>query len=266
MSRFTFLRRHTDSRIDPLQEALGAISERARSPSPWTARAPFPTRPRPAFSTTRSAPDADGLTTLSRSVRTRRRSRHSAFRQRQTGAASDPGPHPANGRCDPLAARSWTASRRSASPVDFVRLVPARSCARPVRSTGVLETVANWAGVFGLRVSGGAKGSASVGLAGCPNEGEQTCDLPARNPCRSRRPRRRSRHQSRRGTDLPDHVVCVRRHPARGRLFDLKVTGQHLHPDHESHPERAGEAHRGPGGRRRWTGHHPARRPPPTRS
>ena len=70
----------------------------------------------------------------------------------------------------------------------------------------------------------------------------------------ARRLAQRPRHQRRRGADLPDHQLPVRRHRPRRPPVRAAGAGQHLHPHHEPHHGRAGEARGGARGRRRRRG------------
>ena len=52
----------------------------------------------------------------------------------------------------------------------------------------------------------------------------------------------RSRDQRRRGADLPDHLLPVPRHRARGQPVRPEGARQHLHPHHEPDQRRAGDS------------------------
>ncbi|CAA9233043.1 MAG: O-acetylhomoserine sulfhydrylase / O-succinylhomoserine sulfhydrylase, partial [uncultured Acetobacteraceae bacterium] len=76
-----------------------------------------------------------------------------------------------------------------------------------------------------------------------------------RNPRPARRqPPRRDHHRRRRRADLPDHLLPVPGHRPRGPAVRVAGDGQHLHPHHEPHLRRAGNAPRGDGRRRGGVG------------
>ena len=57
-------------------------------------------------------------------------------------------------------------------------------------------------------------------------------------------------HRGPGGSDLPDHQLHLPGHGSRRCALRARGTGQHLHPDHESHPGGLRGAHRGPRRRR----------------
>ncbi|CAA9238528.1 MAG: O-acetylhomoserine sulfhydrylase / O-succinylhomoserine sulfhydrylase, partial [uncultured Acetobacteraceae bacterium] len=64
-----------------------------------------------------------------------------------------------------------------------------------------------------------------------------------------RQPPRRNHHRRRRRADLPDHLLPVPGHRPRRAAVRPARDGQHLHPHHEPHLRRAGNALGGDGGR-----------------
>ncbi len=90
------------------------------------------------------------------------------------------------------------------------------------------------------------------------------CDrrLVLRDPADPRRPEPGPHHRGPRPADLPDDVLRLPRHRARGEPVRAQGVRQHLHPDHEPDPGRRRAADRQPRGRRRRACSWPAARPP----